>query len=116
MTFFEASSRSSLLVEHDLFRPAFARRSTKPLIALSPRLRAGGKRVSTFRDHALRLTFRLDALGRRSLGGALGASIHLREDHILIHGHIAADAAVDGRVPVEVGIDRIEGLGGSQAL
>ena len=71
----------------------------------------------------LRLTFLLDALGRslgrsygRSLGGARDASISLREDHILIHVHIAADVAVDGRVLVEVGIDRIEGLGGSEGL
>jgi predicted metal-dependent hydrolase len=28
--FFESSSRSTLLLEHDLFRPAFARRSIKP--------------------------------------------------------------------------------------
>jgi hypothetical protein len=28
--FFESPSRSTLLVEHDLFRPAFARRSIKP--------------------------------------------------------------------------------------
>jgi hypothetical protein len=36
-----------LVLEHDLFRPAFARRSIKPNADAVPRLRAGGKPVST---------------------------------------------------------------------
>jgi hypothetical protein len=47
-------------VEHDLFRPAFARRSIDPRQRTTPRLRAGGKPVPipdrcpghAFRDHA----------------------------------------------------------------
>src|SRR5262245_29216399 len=48
------SRSASLLLEHDLFRPAFARRSIEPQGRLRQRLRAGGKPVPTFRDHALR--------------------------------------------------------------
>jgi molybdate transport system substrate-binding protein len=51
--FFEPSSRFRLLLEHDLFRPAFARRSFKPNDERCNGFRAGGKPVSTFRDHAL---------------------------------------------------------------
>jgi hypothetical protein len=36
-----------LLFEHDLFRPAFARRSIKPFGLTVPGLRAGGKPAST---------------------------------------------------------------------
>jgi hypothetical protein len=43
-----------LLLEHDLFRPAFARRSIERADKELDRLRAGGKPVSTFRDHALK--------------------------------------------------------------
>src|SRR5215472_8944961 len=57
--FIDGFSATSL-VEHDLFRPAFARRSIKQKRAAVPRLRAGGKPASTpafagagFRDHAL---------------------------------------------------------------
>jgi len=39
-------------VEHDLFRPAYARRSIALHNAVVSGLRAGGKPVSTFRDHA----------------------------------------------------------------
>jgi hypothetical protein len=92
------------------------RRPPPPRLGVRRRKRT---RRKVFDRPRLRLTFRLDALGcslgrscGRSLGGALDASISLREDHILIHVHIAADVAVDGRVLVEVGIDRIEGLGG----
>src|SRR5437588_4043169 len=50
-----------LLIEHDLFRPAFARRSVQPNEEPCHGLRAGGKPVPTphqvrgrlFRDHAL---------------------------------------------------------------
>jgi hypothetical protein len=51
-----------LLLEHDLVRPAFARRSTNVSDERQPKLRAGGKPVSTlgsksegklFREHAL---------------------------------------------------------------
>src|SRR5438477_12622295 len=41
-----------ILLAHDLFRPAFARRSIEPNDKPLPGLRAGGKPVSTFRDHA----------------------------------------------------------------
>src|SRR5262249_53375949 len=59
--FFESSSRFSLWLEHDLFRPAFARRSVKQNDGPCQGLRAGGKPVPTphrvrgrlFRDHAL---------------------------------------------------------------
>jgi hypothetical protein len=44
-----------LFSEHDLFRPAFARRSIKPNDEPRQGLRAGGKPVLTFRDHALTL-------------------------------------------------------------
>src|ERR1700730_11567425 len=43
----------NLFMEHDLFRPAFARRSVKPNDEQYQGLRAGGKPVPTFRDHAL---------------------------------------------------------------
>jgi heme-degrading monooxygenase HmoA len=39
--------------KHDLFRPAFARRSIERNDKPVPGLRAGGKPASTFRDHAL---------------------------------------------------------------
>ena len=42
-----------MLFEHDLFRPAFARRSFSPHAEVLPWLRACGKPASTFRDHAL---------------------------------------------------------------
>jgi hypothetical protein len=45
-------NRFSLLIEHDLFRPAFARRSVKPNDERCKGLRAGGKPVPAFRDHA----------------------------------------------------------------
>src|SRR5258708_28721286 len=44
--------RDSFKVEHDLFRPAYARRSIGPLDEDMPGLRAGGKPRHTFRDHA----------------------------------------------------------------
>jgi hypothetical protein len=39
-----------LSLEHDLFRPAYARRSITPFNCAKAGLRAGGKPVSTFRD------------------------------------------------------------------
>jgi hypothetical protein len=42
------------LFDHDLFRPAFARRSTRRSENCIKRLRACGKPAFTFRDHALR--------------------------------------------------------------
>jgi hypothetical protein len=53
---FESSFRFSLLFEHDLFRPSFARRSG---------LREGGKSLSTFRDHALRFRASIEPLWER---------------------------------------------------
>jgi Ala-tRNA(Pro) deacylase len=53
MILVESAFRFSLLFEHDLFRPAFARRSIERNDKPVPGLRAGGKPVSTFRDHAL---------------------------------------------------------------
>jgi len=44
---------SSFLFEHGLFRSAFARRSIKRQDKGLPGLRAGGKPVPTFPDHAL---------------------------------------------------------------
>src|SRR6188474_1658730 len=41
-------------LEHDLVRPAYARRSIDPHVRPVPGLRAGGKPASTFRDHARR--------------------------------------------------------------
>jgi hypothetical protein len=55
---FESSSRFNFSPEHDLFRPAFARRSFKPHDDPCQGLRAGGKPVSTFRDHALKAPVR----------------------------------------------------------
>src|SRR5262249_61722796 len=42
-----------VFLEHDLSRPASARRSIKPNDEPRKGLRAGGKPVPTFRDHAL---------------------------------------------------------------
>jgi Ala-tRNA(Pro) deacylase len=53
MILVESAFRFSLLFEHDLFRPAFARRSIERNDKPVPGLRAGGKPVSTFRDYAL---------------------------------------------------------------
>jgi Ala-tRNA(Pro) deacylase len=53
MILVESAFHFSLLFEHDLFRPAFARRSIERNDKPVPGLRAGGKPVSTFRDHAL---------------------------------------------------------------
>ena len=44
----------TFLLAHDLFRPAFARRSIERADNEFSGLRAGGKPVPTFRDHALR--------------------------------------------------------------
>jgi hypothetical protein len=43
----------NILFAHDLVRPAFARRSIERNDKPAPGLRAGGKPVPTFRDHAL---------------------------------------------------------------
>src|SRR5262249_12153978 len=49
----ESRFRFSFLFEHDLVRPGFARRSVEWKVSRLGRLRAGGKPVSTFSDHAL---------------------------------------------------------------
>src|SRR5437588_11071103 len=53
MILVESAFHFSLLFEHDLFRPAFGRRSIERNDKPVPGLRAGGKPVATFRDHAL---------------------------------------------------------------
>src|SRR5262245_36304390 len=62
MTFFESSSRSNFFLEHDLFRPAFARRSVAPNDGPCGGLRAGGKPVPTFRDHAPTRAMRITSI------------------------------------------------------
>src|SRR5947208_16531099 len=55
MRFGKSSSALAFLFEHDLFRPAFARRSIEQNDKPMSGLRAGGKPVPAFRDHALEL-------------------------------------------------------------
>jgi hypothetical protein len=66
--------------------------------ALCP-LPRGGQAVPRFLEELkalrLRVTFRPGPLGR-FLGGALGANGPLRERHIPVHIHIAADVASSG--------------------
>jgi hypothetical protein len=52
----------------DLFRPGFARRSLERQDLRLARLRAGGKPVPTFRDHALKYNFAIHHAGRSQVG------------------------------------------------
>jgi 16S rRNA (guanine966-N2)-methyltransferase len=90
------------LFEHDLFQPAFARRSFEPNAQALPWLCAGGKPVPTFRDHALMRVVG-GRLRGRALAGPKSAAIRptadrLRESLFNILAHAYGDPTTEARV------------------
>ena len=56
-----------MFMEHDLFGPAFARRSIERMNKELPGLGAGGKPVSNFPDHALAFEFEFEFSDRSEM-------------------------------------------------
>src|SRR5262249_13137898 len=88
-----------------LFRPGFARRSIKPHEVRWPRLRAGGKPVSTFRDHALNRTHLW--LGLKKFGEAEVVTLELRVLHLAVP--VEVDAVESAAEPRDIAVDEPRG-------
>ena len=73
---------------HDLFGPAFARRSIEPKITTVPGLRAGGKPVPTFPDHALPQLHRRSRQRRDTAEVARGDRIGRRDPRAADRNHV----------------------------